>query len=84
MKPGETLILEHGLSCTKGYYSRDGRFYNQIVDFPVALFDPNGYVIIYSESELRQAPFQYGIRLKVSGAGISEHPRYVRCFHLHG
>ena len=84
MKAGETLILEHGLSCAKGYYSKDGRFYNQISHFPVALFDPNGYVIIYSETELRQAPFQYGVRLKVSRFGISGHTRYVHCPHRHG
>ncbi len=84
MKAGETLILEHGLSCAKGYYSKDGRFYNQITHFPVALFDPNGYVIISSEAELRQAPFQYGVKLKVSGPGISGHHRYQPCPHRHG
>lgn len=83
MKRGKGLLMEHGLSCASAYYSKNGGFYSPISGFPVALFDPNGFVVIHTEDELQHAPFQYGIRLNVSSPGISAHPRYKKCPHSH-
>ena len=82
-KIGEPLLREHGLSAQKGYYRRDGKWYNRILHFPVVLFDLNGYIEIKKEEELNYEPFRHKAKLHVDSPGISGHPRYWPCGHRH-
>ena len=84
MHLGERLRIEHGLNVQKAYYSQNGGFYNQQHYVPVALFDPEGYVIVHTNEEFDYAPFSHKQSLHVR-PGIAAHPRYVQCVgHRHG
>ncbi len=81
---GSTLLREHGLACRKGYYSKDGVPYQRPVEFPVALFDPGGYLIFPNETAMRSNPdINVGKQVSVP-RGISKVPGYHACGHTHG
>ena len=81
---GSRLLREHALACRKGYYSKDGTPYQKPVDFPVALFDPDGYLVIPNEDSMLSSPYlNVGKRVSVP-MGISSAPRYHACGHRHG
>ena len=80
---GSRLLREHGLACRKGYFSKDGVPYQKPVEFPVALFDPNGYLILRNETAMRASPYiNVGKQVSVPG-GISSVPGYHTCGHKH-
>ena len=79
----EEHVREHGLDIQKGYFSKDGIAYQRPVEFPVALFDPDGYYIIRSEASMQSNPYiRVGKQISVPG-GISAIPGYVVCGHAH-
>ena len=59
-------------------YRQDGKFYMQLMRFPGALFDENGYVLFNTEKEyLNCQSIKIGARVNVEG-GISNLPNYVK------
>jgi 5-methylcytosine-specific restriction protein A len=59
-------------------YREDGKWYHQLVEFPGALFDANGYVVFESEASYLKSPYlqiQKDVNLP---DGISSMPNYVR------
>ncbi|CAK0742652.1 hypothetical protein CCP4SC76_1220010 [Gammaproteobacteria bacterium] len=59
MNKGADLCRELGIECKQALYSSWGNFYAEITDFPCALFDKDGFVIINSKDELET----YGIKV---------------------
>jgi 5-methylcytosine-specific restriction enzyme A len=58
-------------------YREDGRWYHQLVDFPGALFDANGYVIFETDKDYLESPhLQIQQHIHVPG-GISTIPGYA-------
>jgi 5-methylcytosine-specific restriction enzyme A len=67
-----------GVGAKHALYSADGKWYHQLVDFPGALFDANGYVVFESETGYLESPYlqiQQDIHIPI---GISSMPNYVR------
>ena len=59
-------------------YHQDGTFYENLQDFPGALFDANGYVIFKTEQEYNNCSYlDIGQKLNVHH-GISSIPGYKR------
>jgi hypothetical protein len=59
-------------------YHRDGTFFENLVQFPGALFDWHGYVVFDTEQEYNDCSHLYrGRKLNVPG-GIASIPGYVR------
>ena len=86
---GSVLLRQHQeageiLSEVKrGLYHRDGRGFAQSSEYPVAFFDPEGYVIINSEQDISgNAKIEVGANVSVRD-GIKSLPGYVRCEHSH-
>ena len=81
---GDDTIKEN---VRRGYYQAKGQnFAKSFVEsqvYPVALFDPNGYVIINSAKDIQKSPsIEIGANLNVR-RGISNLPGYVHCDHIH-
>jgi hypothetical protein len=67
-----------GVSARHVLYHKDGNYYNHLLRFPGALFDPHGYIIFKTEDDYLKSPhLQHGQQLHVRG-GISSMPGYVR------
>lgn len=67
-----------GVGAKHALYSKDGKWYHHLKEFPGALFDRNGFIIFSSMNEYLKSPFlQHGQHLHVP-KGISEMPGYVR------
>jgi hypothetical protein len=59
-------------------YHQDGTFYENLHEFPGALFDANGYVIFKTEQEYTNCSYlDIGLKLNVHN-GISSIPGYKR------
>ena len=82
-KPGERLsgkLLNERwkVGAIHALYHQDGTFYENLVRFPGALFDPYGYVLFGTEREYELSPhLNIGQKLNVPG-GISTLASYVR------
>lgn len=86
---GSVLLRQHQevgeipLDVKRGLYHRNGRGFAQSSEYPVAFFDPEGYVIINSEQDINDNPkFEVGANVSVRD-GIESLPGYVRCGHSH-
>ncbi len=86
---GKELLTQHiqsGLIDSKvnrGYYSREGNVYSIPKEYPVALFNPEGFVIIESEQDITNSHrLRLNAMLDVSG-GISSLDSYFACDHSH-
>ena len=67
----KTLAKEWGVAVKQAYYHQDGVFYQNLTQFPGALFDPDGYKIFETEKEYNTSPFlKVGKKLNVPN-GIS-------------
>ena len=75
---GRTLQREHGLGkkTKEAHYSKDG-WYAKPREYPVVLFDPNGYAIFPSEASLSEYT-----KVQVH-VGINSLVEYVNCGHSH-
>jgi hypothetical protein len=67
-----------GVGAVQARYHHLGNWYDTLVRFPAALFDPHGYVYFNSEAEYRNAPMWIRKRIGVRKPGISGMPGYVR------
>jgi hypothetical protein len=75
---GQELARRWKVTVRHALYHRDGTWYNNLEQFPGALFDPRGYVIFKTREDYEKSPFLHrGIELNVPG-GISSLPGYVR------
>ena len=53
---GRRLAIRENLKVKKAYYHWEGTFFEPVHEFPVALFDEEGYVIFDSEHEYLNHP----------------------------
>ncbi len=75
---GKELSRKWNVNVKHALYHQDGTFYENLRDFPGALFDPNGYVIFNTEQEYYSNPYlNIGKKLNVI-RGIASMPRYRR------
>jgi hypothetical protein len=59
-------------------YHKDGVWFNHLVRFPGALFDPHGYVVFETSASYERCPrLRHGKELNVP-AGIAAIPGYVK------
>jgi hypothetical protein len=59
-------------------YSKDGKWYHHLTDFPGVLFDVNGFVVFKSKSDYSNSPYlQHGKHLNVPDR-ISSIPGYQK------
>ena len=80
---GSRLLREHDLNCAKGYFSKTGIPYQKPDNFPVVLFDTNGYVIISDDESMRSNPYiNVGKQVSIPN-GIDSIPGYTKCQHEH-
>ena len=75
---GRQLNEEWHVGAKHALYHEPGTFYQNLTEFPGALFDGNGYIVFPTESEyLRAAGLKHGVKLNVHG-GISSLEGYIR------
>jgi len=68
---GEDLNREWKVRASHALYHRGGSWYNQLMGFPGAYFDPKGYIVFKTEKEYCNHPsISIGKKVNVSG-GIS-------------
>lgn len=53
---GKILARKWKVSVRHPLYHKDGTWYNNLREFPGALFDPNGYVVFRTEEEYQRCP----------------------------
>ncbi len=53
---GRKMAIRENLKVTKAYYHWEGTWFQRVHEFPVALFDRNGYVIFNTEREYLSHP----------------------------
>ncbi|WP_291521547.1 HNH endonuclease [Acidithiobacillus sp.] len=75
MSKGAELSQKLGIPCKQALYSSWGNFYGAITDFPCALFDKNGFVIINSKDDLEALRIKVAKRTNVPHL-ISSLPTY--------
>jgi len=75
---GKRLNALWNVGARHALYHKDGCYFNRLVRFPGALFDPNGYVMFETEDEYLHSPYlQIGQQLNIP-TGISRLPGYKR------
>ena len=75
---GRRLNREWSVGANHALYRKDGRWYHQLVSFPGALFDSNGYVLFRTETDYVKCPYlRIKERLHVP-EGIAAIPGYIR------
>ena len=72
------LVRRWRVRVNQGYYHCDGKFYNNLKEFPGGLFDPDGYVIFRNEQDYNNCPhLNIGVRTNAT-RGISRIPGYIK------
>jgi len=75
---GKRLNEEWHVGASHALYHEGGTFYENLKNFPGALFDPHGYVLFKTESEYNSSPhLLIGQKLNVP-RGIATLPGYKR------
>ena len=75
---GKRLNLKWGVGARHALYHVDGRFYENLKQFPGALFDAYGYVVFDTAEAYKYCShLSHGQKLNVPD-GISRIPGYVR------
>lgn len=75
---GKHLNDLFGVGAKHALYSKDGKWYHQLKEFPGVLFDANGYVVLETEKDyLESTDLQIKHDLNIPG-GISSMPNYIR------
>lgn len=78
MKMGQLLNDEWKVGARHALYHKDGHWYNNLQEFPGALFDPDGCIIFETEEEYRNSSYlNIGQQTNVP-KGISSIPGYIR------
>ena len=67
-----------GVGAKHALYREDGKWYHQLVEFPGALFDANGYVVFESKTSYLESPYLQIHQDVHIPDGISCMPNYVR------
>ena len=75
---GRRLNEQWNVGARHALYHREGCWYNNLEEFPGALFDPNGYVVFASEQTYRNSPYLRITKETNVPNGISSIPGYVR------
>lgn len=77
---GQLLNKRWGVNAEHALYREDGEWYHQLVRFPGALFDRNGYVLFETVQAYRTNPhLRIANDVHVPG-GIESMPGYVRVY----
>ena len=76
LSKGKELAKALSLKVEQALYSDWGNFYAAITRYPCALFDRNGYIIVWSEEDLERNGIKVGKRTNVPRK-ISSLPAYV-------
>lgn len=86
---GSVLLRDHiaigkiDPTIKRGLYHLNGRNFAQSQEYPVVFFDPDGYVIINSDEDIRNDPdIDVGANVMVRN-GIAKMDGYVHCGHSH-
>ena len=75
---GKQLNVQWRVGAQHALYHKEGNYYNHLIRFPGALFDPNGYVLFKTKSEYESSPYlQHGQQLHVPDL-LSSMPNYAR------
>jgi hypothetical protein len=74
---GKTLNELWKVGARHSLYHKDGCWYNNLTDFPGALFDPNGYILFNSEADYLKCPYLKITQETNVPGGISTIPGYV-------
>ncbi len=77
MIKGKDLAAQPGIDCKQALYSAWGNFYAAIKDFPCALFDENGFIVIHSADDLEPCGIKVNKRTNIPQR-IVNLPRYRR------
>ena len=65
MSKGRNLAVELGIKCNQALYSEWGNFYAPISQYPCALFDKNGFVLVNSEEDCQLLEIKLGKRTNI-------------------
>ena len=65
MSKGRNLAVELGIKCNQALYSAWGNFYAPIAQYPCALFDKNGFVVVNSEKDCQLLGIKLGKRTNI-------------------
>jgi hypothetical protein len=75
---GNNLKRQWGIPAVQVRYHKDGTWFMPLERFPVALYDPNGYIVFQTEQEYQSSRYlEIGQRVNVPD-GVSKAPGYVR------
>lgn len=75
-RPGRKLSAAYGIDAKQSLYSANGTWYGKPSRFPLALWDPHGYVRFATEEDYLRSPYlQRGRELNIPN-GISGIPGY--------
>ena len=75
---GKVLAGRWKVDVSHALYHRDGTFFENLLRFPGALFDPNGFLVFKTREEYLRSPhLRIGQKLNVPG-GISGVPGYKK------
>ena len=75
---GDMLARKWNVIVNQARYHQDGKFYENLKNFPGALFDPDGYVLFKTQQDYVKCS-HLSIRVKTNAyRGISRIPGYVR------
>ncbi|MBN4064932.1 hypothetical protein JYU04_04270 [Dehalococcoides mccartyi] len=75
---GRKLAVRENLKVTKAYYHWEGTWFQRVREFPVALFDKEGYVIFNSEREYLNHPDVEGSEKTNIPKGIASFSEYKK------
>ena len=78
-RPAKSLSREYGVNAEQSLYSGTGSWYGHPSKFPVALWDPQGYIVFHTKEDYWNSPYlRCGKQLNVPDGGISSIPGYKR------
>ena len=70
---------EYGVDVKESLYHYAGYWYRHPSQFPVALWDSHGYIVVPTQEDYRSSPYlMRGKQLGVPNGGISSIPGYQR------
>ena len=78
---GRQLARQEALDVRKAYYHWEGTFFQSVHEFPVALFDRYGYLVIQTQSEYLRHPKIGGLEKTNIPSGIASFSGYKRMKH---
>ena len=77
-RPGRSLSREYGVDADQSLYSGTGGWYGLPSKFPLALWDPHGYIVFHTEEDYLRSPYLQRVQQLNVPNGISSIPGYNR------